>query len=89
MSLIFQYVIDLISRHEVMISEHGYDELSEDNITIRDVIRGAKNAVVIEDYPDYYKGPCVLVLQKDHEGKPIHAVWGIPKNVSSPAVLIT
>jgi len=29
------------------------------------------------------------VLQKDHEGKPIHAVWGIPKNASFPAVLIT
>jgi len=30
-----------------------------------------------------------LVFQKDIEGKPIHVVWGIPKNLNSPAVLIT
>jgi hypothetical protein len=48
-----------------------------------------KMGSVIEEYPEYPKGPCVLLLQRDREGEPMHVVWGIPKGYSSPAVLIT
>ena len=89
MSQTLDQIRSLVASGAVRISSHGYDELAEDAIKVRDLIEGIDTASVIEDYPAYGKGPCVLVLQYDPRGGPIHAVWGISKGKDSPAVLVT
>ncbi len=89
MSDTFQHIKRLIAGGSVRISEHGYDEPVADDIRSRDIIEGVNNGRVVEDYPDYPKGACVLVLQRDGNETPIHVLWGIPKGHSEPAVVIT
>jgi hypothetical protein len=48
----------LIRAGDILISEHGYDELAEDGLTAKELISGVQEAVVVEEYPDYPKGPC-------------------------------
>jgi len=89
MSDAFRRIVELVRGGNVQISVHGYDEMVADGILAGEAIEGAVVATVVEDYPDYFKGPCTLVLQRDRGGNPIHAVWGIPREQTSPAVLVT
>ena len=89
MSDILDEVRLLVARGEVLVSLHGYEELAADNILVHDVIDGLAAAVVVEDYPDYAKGPCVLVLEQDRAKQPIHVVWGIAAGQTTPAVVVT
>jgi len=65
MSDTLRRIVDLVQGGEVRISAHGYDEMAEDGILAGEVIDGAAAAVVVEDYPEYSKGPCTLVLQRE------------------------
>jgi hypothetical protein len=88
-SVTFERIRYLVAQGEIRISEHGYDELAQDGILAREVISGVEYGQVVEDYPGYPKGSCVLVLQRDRAGEPIHVVWGIPKSKETPAVVVT
>ncbi len=79
----------LVGRGDVATSVHGFRELAADGILLDDVIGGVTAAIVVEEYPEAFKGPSVLVLQRDRNGKPLHILWGIPKDVEGPATIIT
>ena len=89
MSETLKAVQRLVVAGDVRISEHGYDELANDGIPVRDILEGVSSAELVEDYPTFGKGPAVLVLESDAQGKPVHVVWGIPKGHTRPAVLVT
>ena len=89
MSDTWHKILELVQHGDIRVSEHGYDELAADGITVREIVSEASNAVVLEDYPSYPKGPCVLTTQKDRNGHPVHVVWGIARDSTSPAVLVT
>ncbi|MCR4339807.1 MAG: DUF4258 domain-containing protein [Gemmatimonadaceae bacterium] len=89
MSATLVRIQSLAARGELRVSAHGYDELADDDILAGEAIAGLPAAIVIEDYPTFPKGPCVLVLQRDSKGQRIHVVWGVPAGQDSPGVLIT
>ena len=51
MSPTLEAIRRLVAAGQVRISEHGYDELSEDAIRVREIIDGIGLAIELEDYP--------------------------------------
>jgi hypothetical protein len=47
----------LVAAGDIRISEHGYDELANDAIAVRDILAGVSSARLVEDYPTFGKGP--------------------------------
>jgi hypothetical protein len=86
---IFEQIKSCVAEGEVRCSSHGYDELAADRLYFDEIISGLSNAEVIEMYPEYPKGPSILLLQHTPDGFPVPAVWGIPKGYDCPAVLVT
>ena len=79
----------LVAASDIRVSEHGYDALTEDDLTAREIVAGVSTAAMVEEYPNYGKGPAVLLLQRDRLNNPVHVVWGIPKGSERPAVIVT
>ena len=76
MSDTFDRIVALVEKGDVRISDHGYDELANDGLFARDIVDGVATGIVVEDCPEYHKGPSVLVFRADGDGSPIHVVWG-------------
>jgi hypothetical protein len=55
-------VRQLIARQDVLVAAHGEEELANDGIALSELLDTIDGATVVEDYPGYAKGPCVLVL---------------------------
>ena len=79
----------LVLAGKMRVSLHGLNELRDDGILLSEAVQGLNAAVVVEDYPTYAKGPCVLCLQRDCADRPLHILWGIAAQSRDVATIIT
>ena len=78
----------MVSQGKFRLSEHGEYEMNEDGILLSELLQSLDAALPIEDYPDYWKGPAVLVLH-NFESVRFHAMWGLSKAAPDVATLVT
>ena len=88
MSDTFRNIISLVGAGKYRLSQNGIEEMQEDGITLTSLLNSLALAVVVEDYPDAWKGPTILLLQ-EFEGLKFHAIWGISKTTNDQATLVT
>jgi len=91
MSDLFAQIKGLIAEGRFRVSAHGFDELANDDISLTELLDSVAQAQAqsVEEYQDYHKGPCILMLQMLPGDLPVDALWGISKNSPNEAALIT
>ena len=89
MSELLKFVQMLVPDGNYAITAHAHIELANDSIEQHAALEGVFRARVVEEYPQYHKGPCVLIAQIDDAGQAIHVLWGIPANGETCAYMIT
>jgi hypothetical protein len=89
MSATLDTIKALVLAGKMRVSQHGLNELRDDGILLSEVVQGLHGAVVVEDYPGYAKGPCVLCMQRDRADRPLHILWGIAAQSRDAATIIT
>lgn len=89
MSETFVKIRSLITSGNYSFSDHAYEELVKDDIAPHELTIGIVAAILVEDYPDAKRGPTALVYCLGDDGRPLHAVWGIPNLNKNIVVLVT
>ena len=89
MSDTFAKVKGLVAAGKSQVTEHSQESLLDDGIDLDEILESVSTGQVIEDYPDAFKGPSVLLLQMIRKDLPVHALWGLSKSNENVASLIT
>lgn len=88
-SAFLEHVRTLVADGQFKVTGHAFIELHKDGLTATEVAIGAATGVVVEEYPHYHAGPAILLLQRDGDEQPVHALWGMQNGAVAPVYLIT
>jgi hypothetical protein len=62
------------TREEIRITQHAQQEMTEDNVTLEEVLYAITTAQIIENYPEHKRGPCCLLNGITKKNRPLHIV---------------
>ncbi len=88
MGATFDRVRTLVMAGEWVASDHAVQNMADRAIFGSDLADSIATADEVENYPSYHLGPCALLLHDCPMGA-VHALWGLAKGTTRPAVLIT
>src|SRR5438552_3926873 len=71
---ILRQIKSLASSDNYRVSQHAHQEMVEESVRLDDVLAGLSAGIILENYPEYRRGPCCLVYGIDPSGRPLHIV---------------
>jgi len=79
------HIKQAFKRGEFKFSLHGAQEAYEENILPLEIKEAIEEGEILEDYPEYRRGPCCLIYGRTKAGRDLHVVC----SVGAPVVITT
>ena len=57
------------SEENIRVTQHAQQEMTEDEFTLDDVVKGIKTGDIIENYPEHKRGACCLINGLSEKGR--------------------
>ncbi len=74
MNTIYDIIQEQVNNRSIRFTLHAHQKMVAEKINVADLLQALANAQLLEDYPEYERGPCCLVCGKTKTGRPIHVV---------------
>jgi hypothetical protein len=58
----------------IRITQHAQQEMSEEDITVDEVLEAIATGQILENYPEHRRGACCLLNGVTKTGRPLHIV---------------
>ncbi len=58
----------------VRVTQHAQQEMTEEGVTLGDVLEAMVQGTILEHYPEHRRGACCLLGGRTHSGQPLHIV---------------
>lgn len=63
-----------VVKRQINFTLHAQQEMTNDSVTVSELLGMLQECIIIEDYPAYRRGPCCLVGGLTPAGRYLHAV---------------
>ncbi len=74
MNTIYDIIQEQVNNRSIRFTLHAHQKMVAEKISVADLLQVLANVQLLEDYPEYERGPCCLVCGKTKTGRPIHVV---------------
>jgi len=71
---ILVFIQQAVQSGQIRISLHAAEEAVAEEIGRTEIVEALTNPIIVENYPDWWLGPCCLFYGKTQSGRDIHIV---------------
>ena len=74
LEIVLAKIRDQADRENIRVTQHAQQEMTEEDITLGQVLEAIAAGQILENYPEHQRGTCCLLYGRTRSHRPLHIV---------------